>query len=318
MKYYLSLISLIVLLTGCEKIIAEDITDEIPVLILPTPGSIITDNPVHFKWEEMEGASKYHLMVVSPSFANPQTFVLDSMITGTDFYFSLDSNFYELKLVGVNGGYRSDTLGPIAFEVNAAGGTGSNSVVLTSPVDGAAENATFNQNFTWQSLASATSYEFSLREGTDFSTGNIIETNNGIVTTNYTVSAAIPEGEYIWGVKAYLTSGETAFTTHQFVVDTVAPNQALLSQPANGSTQASGTITFVWNNGTDPGTVNTAVTSQIEYSDDASFLNSTTIDVSGNTVDIDFTSGTYYWRVLNFDAAGNMAAVSTTFDFIIF
>lgn len=320
MKYLIAFCAIAFLLSGCEKIIAEDITGKLPVLILPTDGSTVGNNPVHFKWEEMEGATKYHLMVVSPSFASPNIYVLDTLVSGTEFHYSLDSNSYELKLVGVNGGYRSDTLGPIAFEVNTNPTAGSNSVVLVSPLDGEAQNASFSGNFTWQPVTNASSYEFSLREGTDFSTATIIDFSNGITTSNYTSGISIPEGEYIWGVKAYLsTGGETFFTTRQLLVDETAPNSAVLSSPANGSTSFLGTITFTWNNGTDPGTVNTEVTSQLEISTDISFLNSDFYDIIGQTMDLNLsTSGTYYWRVLNYDAAGNVAAVSATNNFTLF
>lgn len=318
MKYLIVLLALIPIFTSCEKIIAEDITGEVPVLILPTNGAQVTINPVHFKWEEMEGASKYHLMVVSPSFANPQSYVLDTLITGTEFFYSLDSNFYELKLVGVNGGYRSDTLGPIAFEVSAAGGGGGGTLVLTNPSNGNFVNASFGGNFNWTPLQNVDNYEFALREGTDFSIGNPLETQPGISTTNHTYTPALSEGEYVWRITANFTSGTSTFTTNSFSVDTTTPNQATLSLPLDASTQFSGTVDFTWSNGTDPGNINAPVISYLQFADDVAFSNPDEYLVSGNMESLDFTAfGTYYWRVINIDAAGNEANSSAIYSFII-
>lgn len=319
MKHVLILLAVSLALFSCDKFIAEDITGKIPVLIVPTSGSTTANNPVHFKWEEMEGAEKYHLMVVSPSFANIQTYVLDTLVTGTEFFYSLDSNHYELKLVGVNAGYRSDTLGPIPFDVNAQFGSNNNTVTLLAPADNSAENGSFNNQFTWQSNSDATSYEFSLRQGLDFTTGTILHSNNNITTTNYTVPISLSEGTYTWGVKAYLTNGETAFSTFQFDMDETAPNTPALSTPLNNDFVTQGVITFVWNNGSDPGTVHTAVTSFVEISSNPSFLNPEFIpSVVGNTVDVTITTtGVFYWRVINVDAAGNSSVYSTSQQFTV-
>lgn len=313
MRTLLFLIGLSILATSCEKIVAEDITAETPVLILPTVNDTVSQNPVHFKWEAMEGASKYRLQVVSPSFSSINEFLLDSLITGTNFYFQLDSNEYELKLTALNGGYESQTLGPIKFWVGVAstGGTGSN-VVLNSPSDQAYVNGQFSNQFTWTPLAGATSYEYSLREGASFATGLVLNAQNGISTSTYTVpNGLLAEGNYYWGVKAYLGAVETPFTVYQLSVDDTDPNSALLSTPAHQSFDFAGTISFTWSNGTDPGTVHAPVTSILEVATDAGFVGVIqTVTISGNSTTINLPAGVYYWRVTNEDGAGNSAAPS--------
>ena len=316
MKYLILLSSVLVLCTSCEKIVAEDITGKMPVLLLPSSGSVLSDNYVQFKWQEMEGASKYHLMVVSPNFSNPQAYVLDTLVTGTEFYATLDSNFYELKLVGVNAVYRSDTLGPIPFEVSISGG--GNSVTLQSPSNGAADNANFSGTFTWLPLSGATSFEFSLREGTDFTVGSIVASQTNISTTSYAITPTLDEGNYTWGVKAYLGASETGFSTRTFVIDTTVPNQAVLASPTNLAPVSAGTVTFDWNNGNDPGNFPTEVTSWLEIANNTAFSGATQIDLVGDTWDETITApDTYYWRVINIDAAGNSAAASDVFSFTI-
>ena len=97
MRTLLLLLGLGIFAVSCEKIIAEDITAETPVLVLPSVNDTVNQNPVHFKWEEIEGASKYHLEVVSPCFSAISQFPLDTIVTGTDFFFGLDSSQYEKR-----------------------------------------------------------------------------------------------------------------------------------------------------------------------------------------------------------------------------
>jgi hypothetical protein len=307
MKQLLILAVFASLLWSCEKIVAEDITAETPVLILPTVNDTVQQNPVHFKWEEMEGASKYHLQVVSPSFASINEFVLDSLITGTEFYFSLDSNEYEMQLTAQNGGYESKTLGPIKFWVGVASSGGSGSVVLTSPVNEQYDNVTFDNQFQWSSFVGATSYEYSLREGSDFSTGVVINTVTGLSTLNYIEPTVLSEGTYFWGVKAYYPGGETNYTVNTLYIDTIAPNDPITSLPLNNAFEFSGTISFSWNNGTDQGAVQAPITSTLQIATDAAFGNIVSENsIIGSSFDVDLsTNGIYYWRVANDDSAGN-------------
>ena len=301
---------------SCDKIIAEDITGEIPVLILPAANDTVDVNPVHFKWDEMEGASKYHLMIVSPSFSSISSYVLDTVVTGTNFYFTLDSNEYELKFAGQNAGYTSDTLGPVKFWVGIQPSSSGGTIVLTSPTDSSYENATFNNQFLWESFAGVDSYEISIREGTSFASGTILDVQNNIATTVYTTGATLTEGEYHWGVNAYLTAGgEIGYSTQSFFIDTTGPNIAGLMIPTDLSFLGQGLITFTWNNGTDPGTIHAPVNSTLEIASDAGFTSiDTSITMVGNTTDVTLTPGTYYWRVTNMDDAGNIAAVSAIFQ----
>lgn len=306
---------------SCEKIVAEDITTETPVLILPTSNDTVEVNPVHFKWEAMEGASKYHLEVVSPSFGSISEFSLDSIVTGTDFYFSLDSNEYELKLTALNGGYESQVLGPIKFWVGVAPsvGSGGSSLVLTSPLNQVYENGSFTNQFTWTAVSGATSYEFSLREGNSFATGSILEAQNGISTLTYQVAnGLLIEGNYFWGVKAYIGTTELPYTVHELYIDETLPNLAVLSSPGDLSVQTSGTVNFTWVNGTDPGTVNAPVVSFVEVASDINFsTNLDTVSVIGNSTTFDLTPGSYYWRVTNTDEAGNTAGTTLENQFTL-
>ena len=307
-----------VLSSSCEKIIAEDITAETPVLILPVVNDTVNVNPVHFKWEEMEGASKYRLEIVSPSFASINQFLLDSLVVGTDFYLDLDSNEYELRLTAQNGGYESQILSPVKFWVGVQSSGTVTNVVLNSPINGIYENASFDGQFGWDFPIGATNCEFALREGSSFSTGTIIDMQNNLFTSSYVTPFLLPEGEYFWGVKAYFGPTETPFTIAHFYVDEFDPNEAALSSPGDFSTNPPGDIVFTWGNGTDPGTIQSPVTSKLEIASDSGFgIIVNTENVNGNSVTVNLTAGTYFWRVTNTDEAGNSAGTSVVYQFIV-
>lgn len=311
--YLLIIASLSSAFTSCKEIIAEDITNRIPVLILPAVSDTVLQNPVQFKWEAMEGATKYHLQVVSPSFSMISDYVLDTIVTGTTFSFPLDSAVFELKLTALNGGYTSQTLGPIQFWVGISPTINSSSIVLQTPADVLYVNSTFTGPFTWQALSGATSYEYSLRKGTSFPTGTIEHTQNNIATTTYNLPGTVilTEGSYYWGVKAYLATSETNFTTRTFNVDLTDPNTPTLISPNNMSLLNAGSIPFTWSNGADGGTIQAPVHSYVQVSVDPGFA---TIDypsnLIGSSTNITLSIGTYYWRVYNLDDAGNVSAYS--------
>ena len=81
---YILLLSLF--FVSCKKIFETDITDQVVQVIIPQDGSSTTVNNVHFKWEAMDGADSYRLQVVSPSFLTINTYNLDSLVSGTEFY----------------------------------------------------------------------------------------------------------------------------------------------------------------------------------------------------------------------------------------
>ncbi|MDX2362473.1 MAG: hypothetical protein QNK23_16820 [Crocinitomicaceae bacterium] len=315
---YLALLA--ILASSCEEIIAKDITGQLPVFIIPTQNDTVQVNPVHFKWAEMEGATSYHLMVVSPSFSSIQSYVLDSLVTDTDFYFQLDSNEYELKLVALNAGYSSDTLGPIKFwvGVQSSSSGGSGSLLLTAPSNGVYVNATFNKQFLWNTYSGATSHEISIRQGADFATGTIIDFQNNNMTGIHNSTVEFPEGEYHWGVKAYYLGGNTGFTTQVFYVDTIAPNDPVLFTPVDFGFENIGNITFTWISGTDQGVIQSPVNSIVEIATDPAFTSGyQSVSIQGSTTLVNLANGIYYWRVTNLDDAGNYSYTSLHNQFTV-
>ena len=315
MKNWMFFALIALIYVSCEKIIAEDISGITPIMIVPTTDDTVSVNPVLFKWEPITGADAYRLEVVSPSFDAINAFVLDSMISSTEFYLPLDSNVYEFRLTATNSGYNSKIAGPFKIWVGIAASGIGNGVSLNSPSDGNYVNGSFSKIFSWNNLIGATSYEYSLRRGTSFAGGALLNIQANLSTSTYTDTVTFSEGTYFWGVKAFIGSSETPYSIRRLNVDLTDPNVPVLSVPSDQQLVNSGSVTFSWNNGNDPGTVQSPVNSTIEVASDVNFTNIVTTDavLNAGTADLELTTGIYYWRVTNMDQAGNSSAASNIF-----
>lgn len=265
----------------------------------------------------MKGVTRYRLEVASPNFATPSFFSLDSSVKTTELVFPLDSAEYEVRLTATNGGYDSKTTTPRKFWVGVGGSSGGN-IQLNNPADGSYVNALFNKNFSWNSLLGASSYEFSVRKGSDFPTGIVVYSQNNVSTSNLTVANEILEGEYHWGVKAFVNLAETPYFTSVFYVDTTVPSLPLLTSPSNFSIENAGVIDFIWNNGSDEGVIKAPVHSVVEIATNSSFSDIVFVqDLIGASVSTNLSVGTYFWRVYNYDEAQNTSGHSLVNSFTL-
>jgi hypothetical protein len=303
---------------GCKDFIEKDISGENPVLLLPSNNSTINANPVHIKWEELEGATKYRIEIVSPAFDNIQSFPLDSIVSGTNFFFGLDSAQYEIRITAMNAGFSSHPSAIKRFTVGTSSGGSNGSVTLGLPAAGAYYNESFPGNFSWntQSLSNVLHCTFELHD-TELFSGTLLDiadqlTSVGIQSKDGT---ELPEGAYSWGVKAYLVgNGETNYSKRIFYIDKTDPGTGTPTLPANNASAFAGPITFNWELPEDDGDIQSPVGGKVELS---TFANFATIYKSGTSVSNSVTinnvaAGTYYWRVILKDEAGNEGPVPTT------
>lgn len=308
-------------LFGCKDFIEKNISEETPVLILPSNNSTINANPVHMKWEELEGATKYRIEIVSPEFANIQSFPLDSIVTGTNFFLGLDSAQYEIRITAMNAGYSSKPSEIKRFWVGTSQG-GGNTVTLTYPNDAEYYNESFIGKFKWNPVISApvSGYTFELHETTSFGGAYVGQPVNQLGATEITIPEAagsvLADGPYCWGVKAYFTNGgETEFSKRIFYIDGTAPGLATLTLPTNNYSVSGslGPVNFSWTLPTQ-GSNQSPIQSKIEIATDTGFSNliDTFIYSPTTTYSKTMTAGTYYWRVIVKDDAGNISTPSAT------
>ncbi|MNU72486.1 hypothetical protein D3C71_619520 [compost metagenome] len=326
-KYINKLLLLFISLSlfGCKDFIEKNISDETPVLILPANQDTIGANPVHIKWEELEGATKYRIEVVSPTFSNIQSYPLDSVVSGTNFYFGLDSAQYEIRITAVNAGFSSKPSSIKRFWVGTSAGNSNSQIPLINPLAGEYFNEDFDGKFEWgpPNSGNVSSFTFELHKTATFAgqqLDNAPQLNS--VEVQSLDGTQLPDGVYCWGVKAFLTDGsEVNFSKRIFYIDkTVPPGFAAPTAPANNSTVINGSA-FSWTVPADQGTIQSPRTSAIQIATDPAFTNivQTVSNLTTNSANVQFSngSGTYYWRVIVSDVAGNQGATPTTYFSVI-
>ena len=292
-------------LISCKEVFEEDITENSVDLIIPTDGDTSYSNNVHFKWNELEGASEYNLQIVQPSFSNINTFLLDSNIVGEEFFYVLSPGWYEFQIRGENSAYQSIYTGPYSLYVDSVSELTNQVVPLLSPDDLIYSNAS-NFTFSWQSIYAAESYEFEIRSGSDFaSSGTTLHNASSIVATSYSPPSGLfdSEGAYSWGVKAHNQNSSSEFSDRTIYIDLTLPNDPLATSPNHGDSFTD-TVVFKWNP-----SVDSPVWAHVEIGLDtnfASILNE--YDTNADSLQLVFpTADTYWWRLYLYDEAGNIS-----------
>lgn len=317
-----SLILIGISLWSCSEFFVPNISDQTPVLIIPTDNDTILNNAIHFKWEEMEGAESYRLQVVSPSFDQISTYPLDSLVSGTEFFFTLDPGVYQYRIRGENSAYQSLYSEIRTFVIDSTSDLSNLNLLLVSPSDGLYTNLS-NPTFVWQDLYPADIYQAEIRQGTDWFTATQIESGNSL-SSFYTMNTSLTEGFYLWQITASnALPSSTQSEIRTLLIDLTAPGIPNLVAPIDLAT-FSDTVNFTWNSGSDNGgSVNSPRFDSIYiYTDSLNPIGSEIIrSASTNqTYQYIFQSPSnpyYFWRIKTLDEAGNSGNFSITRKVII-
>ena len=100
-KKILMLLSALVL-TNCEAIFVENISDKKIIIVSPSNKIELNDSDVVFSWNKVDDVDIYHLRVVTPNFNNTIKTVLDTVITKNRFTKTLSAGDYEWSILGRN------------------------------------------------------------------------------------------------------------------------------------------------------------------------------------------------------------------------
>lgn len=311
------------ILTSCNSVFEKNIEDEEVAMIIPLNNSTSNTNNVHFKWNEVEGASFYNLQIVSPSFNAISQFVLDSNITNEEYYFVLSPGTYQFQIRAENSGHKTAYTSPITFTVDSTSNLTGQIVPLTSPNNDIYSNQKLF-TFKWQNIQAAESYDFQIRLGIDFeASSTVLELKENLSTNTYTPSANDfqfeNEGVYSWGVRAVNTTSQTSskYQSRTINIDTTSPSAQALVAPITEAIFVD-TVIFYWTNAADPGIVKSPVTSQLEIATDVNFTSPLeTYTTELDTVFHVFNTGTYFWRMFATDAAGNKSTNTETREITI-
>lgn len=308
-------IALAILCFSCDDILEDDITNDLVRTVYPTESAVIESNVVTFQWNTLNGADDYRVQVYNTN----QIMVIDTLVDSYSIVLPLSEGTYQWRVRGENSAYQSTYTFPITFDVDQSLDLTSQLVILSSPVNGFVTN---QNNFTlaWETLSAADSYSIEIVNVTGG--GTIVYQQSNIATTSITLNNTIitQDAQYTWKIKGVNTTSETVYTSRNFSIDTVLPNQPQNSLPANNSTQIiNQNVNFSWTIPADSGTIQSTISYVIEIASDTAFANILqTSNATGTTFQQTFTStGDYYWRVRAKDAAGNIGTNSSYFKFTI-
>jgi hypothetical protein len=260
---------------------------------------------VTFWWEELKGASGYRLQVVDSSFSYIQGLELDTLVTGTQFSFTLAPGNYQWRLRAENNSSHTDYSTARNLHIDTTASLGNQTVVLLSP----AQNLCTNQattTFKWNTLPSADDYRFQLINMTTNSTVTdvVIQADS----FNYTLA----QGQYQWQVRGQNATSNTLYSSRIINIDLAAPGAPSLSAPLDGA-MVNNPVTLSWSHD-----VSATADSLYVYADSLYTTVLNAVYTTSQTYNFNGVSfQTYFWRVRSADNAGNWSAFSTRRKFYI-
>lgn len=304
---------LISIFTACKKdVIVKDITKETVNTLSPPDNYNTPNNNITFWWDKVDGADKYNVQIVSPSFSSIQQLIADTNITGDKYVKTLTPGTYQWRIRATNGG--GNTAWTVrTLTIDTSSNLAYAGVILISPVD-SFYTRSLTHTLSWYPVNNATVYELNV-------TGS---PSANYSTTSATITLPSTQGAYTWKVRAENAFSFSPYTARVIILDQTAPAPPGLISPASGTTVKVDSM-LIWSipNTTD------SYKDFVLVSDTSSFSNIVKYDsVSTSTALVRsysltnivpaLVSGkTYYWKVKSADRAGNVGVYGTSRSFKI-
>jgi hypothetical protein len=301
-------LALLVVLTSCSK----DLESEELLVYTPIDGFSTEIQQVHFKWEELQGAEFYHLQIVKPSFDSIVYFVADTNLTGNEFFLSLAPGTYSWRMRAYNGGSTTDWTIARLLQIDTTSDLTGQSLTPLSPSSGIYLNQPYPL-LSCNYLNIADQYLFEIRLGASWTGGSTVESGSSTINS-YTPNSPLSEGRYFWGVWAENSRpSNTAVFNAELLIDLTVPGQPINLSP-NGSTQGTSAFSFSWTRAIDNGIIQAPKSDSLFIYNDSGLSNLYKRTLVNGTTYVDSipSTGTYYWVVKTFDAAGNIGQSSAT------
>ena len=302
----------VLFLGSCTLILEEDIQNQIVLLNSPGDGFETYMSSQTFWWESVNGAMSYNLQIVNPGFENPNFLLLDTNLTKTKFYYSLNPGNYEWRVMAYNSAYTTQ-YSKRSLTITETPDLTGQVIVIKTPGNNLQTNisALF---FSWYSIAQANYYQIEIKSP-DWNGSTII---GPLKTNEDTITIKLDEDSYEWGVQAFNDLSNSLISKRAFTVDTTRPRIPELNLPLDESLFPTGIVVFSWQRPDESGTT---ISDSLIIASDSTFESSTVIVklFTSNTqysTDMD-VEGIYYWKVQSFDAAGNRSESSLIRSIII-
>lgn len=307
MLKYISGLAIILILFSCEEVLFEpDISRERVTLIAPANNTEIAANSVRFNWEPVDGATGYQIQIATPSFANANQLLLNTVTDSTFYQMELVQNDYEWRVRAQNSGYATP-YASAKFKVVPITDFSSYTVILLSPPNGTITNEE-TQTLTWEDVPGATQYRVQVLNGN----GQPIQSET---TTETNLEVTFPEGSLQWQVRAEKDMEFTLYSARNILVDVTPPNIPILTAPEDGEILTDPSVSFDWTRTLVAGSVESDSIyvyrdpdlSDLVLKDKAMAPFETTLE----------SNETYYWYMEAFDEAGNNSGQGEVRDFSI-
>lgn len=300
--------ALLLLTAGCDDIFEKDLTDSVIESISPVSGWSAEEHEVKFSWSALEGATEYYFELGSPSFANLQQLVCDSVLTKTTLTLNLSEGNYQWRVRGQNSGYVS-LFSTAGFQITPLFDISKQSITLTSPA--ASEVLKQSQvSFQWTAIQGAHYYQIQLKK--DNWNGESI-TSETVFNPQYSVD--LQDGRYAWGVAATDTirKKSTDYSLGSFTVDKNAPAPPRPVLPAMNDTLGALPVQFSWTRPEE------GLTYDLELFSDPLLTNKVLLRQTADTAVVLTLNeeGKYYWHVRATDKNSNTGAFCAASSFLI-
>jgi hypothetical protein len=303
------ILAMATLLSYCTKDFIEPNISSKWVYIVSPQNNVTTSSVTPtFWWNLVDGARTYNLQIVSPSFASSNQFILDTMISGNKFVWTLQSSkTYQWRVAAFNT-VSSTPYTTYTLSTDSTSNLLFQTVVITQPAQSPSYTNASVETIKWNAILAAKEYRLIVTNQGNNS--NIKDTT--LTTTSF--STVLQQGSYLIQVRAQNSFSNTQYASVVVNVNRIPPAPSSLLTPADGaSITGSDTLKWVRASGT--------VSDSIFINTDSLFVSVSPItpvvsSVSTYVLTTAQSGTTYYWRIKSGDAEGNWSGFSSKRKFI--
>ncbi|HKC66696.1 MAG TPA: hypothetical protein VKG26_00560 [Bacteroidia bacterium] len=313
-KLLVSVLALVCFFTiySCKEVLETNISKSTVTILAPADTASLTSSNVTFWWNTVDGALKYNIQIVKPSFSNIQSLLIDSNVTTNKFTYTFNPGSYQWRIRAFNGS-STTAFFTRSFVIDSSLNLTTSTVQLISPANGFT-TANFTVSLQWLALPAATSYNLEVQK-----TGANIVTTNGITTPSY--SYVFPAyGTYQWRVSGENSNSNSQYSTWN-TLNVSMPAPTSQAPQDRDTTQAGPSYVLTWSRGSIAlnGEVAPAGDSIFVYADSTE---TTLAQITGSLPNPAFVTGKSYtftpanptskqwysWKVKTIDSLSNQSS----------
>jgi hypothetical protein len=315
--FVFSVTSLMFLYFSCSKdVIVKDIKGKNIVVNSPTNNLTTTTNQITFWWEELEGAEKYNLQIVKPSFTALTKLVIDTNLFSNKMNVILVPGSYQWRIKAINGGGTTEYQ-TYNFKVDTTSSLSGQLISTNFPINNFMTNKN-KVNFSWNALNSALQYQVVISSAN----GGVVK-DTLTALSNYSFSFPQLSTTYTWKVRGLNNTSISLYTLPLSIhFDFTAPAVSTPTAPLGTSALPSilsPTNSLAWLRTGSPD----ARYDSIFVATDSLFVNTvsrtktyqTSIKINELNTSPSSNGSYYWWRLRSIDSVGNSSSSSNHYKF---